>query len=339
MERASRAGRLILVRHGESHWNVKGGTRFTGWADIPMTQLGRKQAVACGKLLASIPGLSFDAVFTSLLRRATQTYELIADNMPFAHARKNVRVAHSWRLNERHYGALVGLSKDEAEKQLGRDKVMGWRRSWDLRPPPMGDPRDNLLANPTNESPLYDWESEIWTKAITVTKRPVMRGSESIVLTEKSVDENAMIPKSESLKDCAYRVLPLWKDDILPRLVYGQTVLLVGHSNTIRGMVKFMDNISDENITSVVIPSAIPLIYTFEIDPNNSALIKPVGEKSSIGTYRYLPIHTHIYVCILKILTGFIDFLRYDRPVCSNEGIDRVVIGCESEFRTKRELR
>ena len=324
MERASRAGRLILVRHGESHWNVKGGTKFTGWADIPMTDLGKKQAVACGKLLASIPGLSFDAVFTSLLRRATLTYELIAANMPHAHACKNVRVSQSWRLNERHYGALVGLSKADAEKQLGKEKVMGWRRSWDLRPPPMIDPKDNILADPTSESPLYDWQSEIWTNAITMVRRPVMRGSEFVMITEKTVDKNAMIPKAESLQDCAERVLPLWKEDILPRLVYGQTVLIVGHSNTIRGMVKFMDNISDENITSVVIPSAIPLIYSFEIDPNNSALIKPMGEKSSIG----------IYTCICRfyVFRHFIKFLirpnhifRHDRSLCDHERIDRTI--------------
>ena len=295
MKRASQAGRLILVRHGESKWNVKGGTKFTGWADIPMTELGRKQAVACGKTLASIPGLSFDAVFTSLLRRATETYDLIAKNMPFAHSQKNVRVEQSWRLNERHYGALVGLSKDEAEKQMGREKVMGWRRSWDLRPPPMEDPKDNILADPTSETPLHDWQSEIWSRAITMVRRPVMRGSESVIVTEKNVDENAVMPKSESLKDCAARVLPLWKEDILPRLIYGQTVLLVGHSNTIRGMVKFMDNISDKNITSVVIPSAIPLIYTFKIDPDNSTLIKPVGERSSIGK-RYISYHIISYL-------------------------------------------
>ena len=144
------------------------------------------------------------------------------------------------------------------------------------------DSSNNIAYGPLKDEDIH-WQNEIWTKAITIVRRPTMRGSELITVEEKTIDGNAVIPKSESLQDCAGRVLPLWKEDILPRLIYGQTVLIVAHSNTIRGMVKHLDNISDDNIQSVVIPSGIPLIYSFEICTENISLLRSIGKPSAIG--------------------------------------------------------
>lgn len=188
----------------------------------------------------------------------------------------------SWRLNERHYGALVGLSKEDAEQLMGKEAVMGWRRSWDKRPPPMTKHPFyySMPAEPGNFEPLFDWQSEIWFKAITVVKR---RGKDPI----KTVDEKAVIPQSESLEDCAGRVLPLWKNEIVPKILNGENVLVVAHSNTIRSLVKHIDNetLSNENLKKITIPSAMPLIYNFEAsrNKNGESDVKPIGELSSLG--------------------------------------------------------
>ena len=191
-----KTGRLILVRHGESIWNLPGLTRFTGWADIPLSNLGRKQAEASGRLLSTF-NLSFDAVFTSLLIRSRDTYDLLSLQMDEIHRKKNIPVVASWRLNERHYGALVGLSKAEAEISMGKEKVMGWRRSWDLRPPPMDKcpSYHSQSSDPLEKEPLFDWQSEIWTKAITITKKSEVRGFRRVSVEEKVIDEGAVIPR------------------------------------------------------------------------------------------------------------------------------------------------
>ena len=269
-----RLGRLVLVRHGESMWNVtdksrRRETRFTGWADVPASPLGREQARSSGRCLESL-GLTFDAVFTSLLSRSRVTYEHMLQEMP-SQRKLGVPVVASWRLNERHYGALVGLSKSEAEERMGRQKVMGWRRSWELRPPPMVQHPfyHATSSDPTDKAPLFDWQSEIWTKALTIrrsdwplsplpsplcptsppltsphltshspTPTPhshalrllsVQLANGRLVEEEKVEERDAVIPLTESLQDTADRVWPLWHDSILPRLVLNQNVLVVGH--------------------------------------------------------------------------------------------------------------
>ena len=296
------AGRLVFVRHGESLWNITDKhqnrvTRFTGWANIPMSDVGKQQAAASGRCLNKL-GIHFDSIYTSVLERSVQTFELLAKEMK---GQTPVPVTHTWRLNERHYGSLVGLSKHDAEKSMGRDKVMHWRRSWDGRPPPMNKHPfyDSFISPEEDGHPptfLFDWQSEIWSKALIMKRQPLLKKSNDAHVTPSASgsnpyaekDENiydghhvhlldgltdnrteyetfAEIPKSESLADTADRVLPLWSQEILPRIVRGQNVLVVGHSNTIRGMVKHMDRISIDDIQKVTIPSAIPLVYQFEL--------------------------------------------------------------------------
>jgi len=279
-----RIGRLVLVRHGESVWNItnraqKRETRFTGWADIPISQLGRQQAQASGRCLEGL-NIEFDAVYTSLLQRARVTYELLLSQMP-SQKKRGVPVVASWRLNERHYGALVGLSKSEAETKMGRAKVIGWRRSWDLRPPPMAMHPfyHSTSSDPNDKAPLFDWQSDIWTKALTI--RSVQMSNGTLVETEKVEEHDAVIPLTESLEDTANRVFVLWRESILPRLVASENVLVVGHSNTIRAMVKQIDNLSETSIVDVVIPSAIPLVYNFAQDSNGDVTI--LGRQSPLG--------------------------------------------------------
>lgn len=324
------AGKLVFVRHGESLWNITNTgegrvTRFTGWANIPMSDVGKQQAMASGRCLNKL-GIEFDSVYTSVLERSVDTFELLAKEMV---GQTPVPVTHHWRLNERHYGALVGLSKADAETTLGKEKVMHWRRSWDGRPPPMNKhPFYHSFINPEQDGHpptfLFDWQSEIWSKALIMKRFPLLnksndahvapddsgsnpyaeKGGENIYdghhvhildgLTDSRTEYEtfAEIPKSESLADTADRVLPLWSQEILPRIVRGQNVLVVGHSNTIRGMVKHMDQISIDNIQKVTIPSAIPLVYQFDLkekmatggaaaEGERDVELVPAGEKSS----------------------------------------------------------
>jgi 2,3-bisphosphoglycerate-dependent phosphoglycerate mutase len=245
--------------------------------------------MASGRCLHQFKLHTFDAVYTSLLDRSTKTYDLIADellrqkgNDAPENTFKDPEIVQSWRLNERHYGALVGLSKEDAERLMGKEAVMEWRRSWDKRPPPMTKHPFyySIPAEAGNFKPMFDWQSEIWNKALTVIKT---RGQPPV----KTVERSAVIPLSESLKDCAGRVLPLWEKSIVPRLLAGENVLVVAHSNTIRGMVKHIDSetLSDENLRAVTIPSAIPLIYSFEaiVDEKGAPNVKPIGKLSPLG--------------------------------------------------------
>ena len=263
--------------------------RFTGWSNIPLSARGAEQAKAAGRCLHQFKLHTFDAVYTSLLDRSTKTYDLIADELLAQkdhdtpdNAFKDPEIVQSWRLNERHYGALVGLSKEDAERLMGKEKVMEWRRSWDKRPPPMTKHPFyySIPAEAGNFKPMFDWQSEIWNKAMTIKR---VRGLDPV----KTVDRSATIPLSESLQDCAGRVLPLWEESIVPRILRGENVLIVAHSNTIRGMVKHIDcdTLSDDNLRAVTIPSAIPLIYNFEArtSKDGSVNVKPVGRLSPLG--------------------------------------------------------
>ncbi len=210
---------LVLVRHGESVWNKEG--RFTGWTDVGLTGSGEAEARAAGRALRE-RGFAFDLAFTSLLRRAVETLRIILEELG-----QEVPVRRDWRLNERHYGALQGLSKEEMRARHGEEQVRRWRRGYDVRPPPLtrDDPRW-----PGND-PRY---------------RPFGPGA---------------WPLTESLKDTVARFLPCWRDEIAPALREGKRVLIVAHGNSLRALVKHLDRLSSEEITRVNIPTGIPLVY------------------------------------------------------------------------------
>ncbi len=214
---------LILVRHGESAWNLE--NRFTGWVDIDLTPTGVQQSLSAGKLLRDA-GYEFDLAYTSVLKRAIRTLWNIQDSMDLMW----VPVVHSWRLNERHYGALTGLNKAETAAKFGDEQVHIWRRSYAIAPPPMSS----------------DQRAEI-AKDARYTK---LKGED--------------IPHGECLKDTVQRVLPLWNESIAPALKLGKRVILVAHGNSIRALIKHLDQVSDEEIMGINVPNGNPLIYELD---------------------------------------------------------------------------
>ena len=214
---------LVLIRHGESAWNLE--NRFTGWADVDLTPKGAEQALAAGENLKKA-GYEFDIAYTSVLRRAIRTLWNVQDTMDLMW----IPVVHSWRLNERHYGALTGLNKAETAAKYGDEQVHIWRRSYDVRPPLLesGDER-----NPKNDS-----------------RYSKLNASD--------------IPLGECLKDNVERVLPLWNESIAPALKANKRVLLVAHGNSIRSLIKYLDQMSDEAIMEVNVPNGVPLVYELE---------------------------------------------------------------------------
>lgn len=221
--------RIVLLRHGESVWNKE--NRFTGWTDVGLTDAGRDEASRAGRLLAT-QGFGFDVAFTSVLRRAIKTLWIALEEMDLMW----IPVHHSWRLNERHYGALQGLNKSETAAKFGEQQVLAWRRSYDVPPPALepGDPRHPL------GDPRY---------------------------TRLSASE---LPATECLKDTVARFVPYWQDTIAPAVRAGQRVLIAAHGNSLRALVKYLDNISDQDIVGLNIPTAVPLVY--ELDANLAPL-------------------------------------------------------------------
>ncbi|MDE2604854.1 MAG: 2,3-diphosphoglycerate-dependent phosphoglycerate mutase [Burkholderiales bacterium] len=217
--------KLVLIRHGESTWNLE--NRFTGWTDVDLTPLGLEQAVQAGRLLKA-EGYDFDLCYTSVLKRATRTLWHVLDEMD----RTWLPVVHSWRLNERHYGALQGLNKADMARQYGEQQVMVWRRSYDV-PPPALDAGDSR------------WE----------------RG-------DRRYDRlsDAEFPRTECLKDTVARVLPFWNEAMAPALRSGKRVLVAAHGNSMRALVKYLDGISDRDIVGLNIPNGIPLVYELDAD-------------------------------------------------------------------------
>lgn len=215
--------KLVLIRHGESSWNLE--NRFTGWTDVDLTPTGVQQAKDAGKLLQS-EGYDFDLAYTSVLKRATRTLWHTLDEMD----RTWLPVVHSWRLNERHYGALQGLNKAETAKKFGDDQVLLWRRSYDTPPPALepGDPRSE-------------------------------RGDRRYAKLRP--DE---MPLTECLKDTVGRVLPFWNESMAPAIKAGKRIVVSAHGNSIRALVKYLDNIADEDIVGVNIPNGIPLVYELD---------------------------------------------------------------------------
>ncbi len=204
--------KLVLVRHGQSEWNLE--NRFTGWTDVELTEQGMKEAEEAGIALRE-QGFHFDLAYTSVLKRAEHTLDLILKEM----GEENIEIKRNWRLNERHYGALQGLNKDETKEKYGAEQVLLWRRSTDVRPPELDvtDPR-----YPGNDPKYKD-------------------------LTE---DE---LPKTENLIDTIKRVTQYWNSDIEKSLKEGKNVIIVAHGNSLRGLMKYLDNISDEDIIKLEI--------------------------------------------------------------------------------------
>jgi 2,3-bisphosphoglycerate-dependent phosphoglycerate mutase len=213
---------LVLLRHGESDWNAK--NLFTGWVDVDLTEKGRAEAVRGGELLVEA-GLLPDIVHTSLQRRAINTANLALDVAD----RHWIPVKRSWRLNERHYGALQGKDKKQTLQEYGEEQFMLWRRSFDTPPPPIED--DNEFSQVGD--PRY-------------------------------ADLGSDMPRTECLKDVIARFLPYWEDSIVPDLTSGRTVLVAAHGNSLRALVKHLDGISDEDIAALNIPTGMPLIYRLD---------------------------------------------------------------------------
>lgn len=228
--------RLVLLRHGQSLWNLE--NRFTGWTDVDLSAQGVAEARAAGRSMAAA-GFTFDVAFTSLLKRAVRTLWMVQDEMDLMW----IPVHRSWRLNERHYGALQGLDKAETSALYGEMRVRSWRRSYDTRPPQLrdGDPR----------FPYGD----LRYRGLTMER----------------------LPRGESLSDTIARVLPFWERAVAPSVRTGRRVLIVAHGNSLRGLVKVLDHVSDEDISRLEIPTGRPLVYDLGED------LRPLG-------HRYVPI-------------------------------------------------
>ena len=226
------SGKLVLLRHGQSEWNV--ANLFTGWTDVDLTEQGIAEARQAGRELKAT-GIRFDYAYTSLLKRAIRTLWLALDEMD----RMWLPVEKSWRLNERHYGALQGLDKAQTAAEHGDAQVKVWRRSYDIPPPPLeaADPR-----HPRQDPRYADLDP-------------------------------TLLPATESLKDTLERVLPLWNEEIAPKLRAGRNVLLAAHGNSIRALVKMLDDMPESQIVELNIPTGVPLLY--ELD----AMLRPTGHR------------------------------------------------------------
>ncbi len=225
-------GKLVLLRHGQSIWNLE--NLFTGWIDIDLSEQGRGEAIEAGRLLKA-EGIAFDIAFTSVLKRAIRTLWIALDEMDLMW----LPVERTWRLNERHYGALQGLNKTQTVEKHGAEQVKVWRRSYDIPPPPL-DPNDP-------QNPRFD------------------RRYAGVPAGE--------MPASESLKGTLARVLPFWNARIAPELASGRNVLVAAHGNSLRALVKMLDNMSDSAIVELNIPTGVPLLY--ELDSH----MKPVSSR------------------------------------------------------------
>ena len=223
---------VVLLRHGESVWNLE--NRFSGWTDVDLTDTGREEAARSGKLLLD-EGFTFDAAYTSVLKRAVRTLWIVLDEMDLMW----IPVVRSWRLNERHYGALQGLNKAETAAEHGEEQVQVWRRSFDV-PPPALEPTDP--RHPRNDQRYAG-------------------------LTP---DE---LPLTESLEQTIARFVPYWSGTIAPEIEAGKRVLIAAHGNSLRALVKHLDNVSDEEIVDLNIPTGVPLVYDLDDD------LRPVGHR------------------------------------------------------------
>ena len=217
--------KLVLLRHGESTWNKE--NRFTGWTDVDLSEQGLKEARAAGQLLKE-SGFIFDVAFTSVLKRAIRTLWMVLDEMDLMW----IPVHNSWRLNERHYGALQGLNKAEMAKSYGEEQILIWRRSYDV-PPPALEPSDERWPG---RDPRY---------------RDLSPGA---------------IPATECLKDTVARFLPHWTGTIAPAVKSGKRVIITAHGNSLRALIKYLDQVSEQDIVGLNIPTGTPLVYALDAD-------------------------------------------------------------------------
>ena len=215
--------RIVLLRHGESEWNKE--NRFTGWTDVGLTEKGEEEAAEAGKLLSG-KGFKFDRAFTSVLKRAIKTLNIVLDNME----QSWIPVTKNWRLNEKHYGVLQGLNKQATAQKYGNEQVHIWRRSYNVAPAPLGqdDPRNPRFDPRYSDVP----ESEL--------------------------------PTTEALCDTVARILPYWDCEILPALADCDNILVVAHGNSLRGIIKHLKGISDEDISSLNLPTGMPWVFEFD---------------------------------------------------------------------------
>ena len=220
--------KLVLVRHGQSIWNLE--NKFTGWTDVGLSDKGVKEAIDAGKTLKKL-GYTFDVAYTSLLKRAQDTLNIILKELDL-----NIEINKSYKLNERHYGALQGLNKDETRQKYGEEQVRLWRRSAEVRPPAL-----------TKDDPRYPGNDPIY----------------------KDIPESEL-PLTENLVDTIKRVVSYYESTIIPDLILGKKIIIVAHGNSLRGLVKYLDNLSDEEVMDLEIPTGVPLVY--ELDDN----LKPI---------------------------------------------------------------
>ena len=230
---------LVLIRHGESQWNLE--NRFTGWTDVDLTPKGLAEARSAGALLKA-EGYAFDVCYTSMLRRAIRTLWTMLDEMDAMW----LPVVHSWRLNERHYGALQGLNKSETAARFGDEQVLIWRRAYGIAPDPLpqGDPRE------AQGDPRY----------------ARLRAEE--------------IPRTECLRDTVERVVPIWNESIAPAIKLGRRVVIAAHGNSLRALIKHLDGISEDDIVHMNIPTGRPLVYQLDdqLKPISSAYLGDQAE-------------------------------------------------------------
>jgi len=217
--------KLVLIRHGQSTWNLE--NRFTGWTDVDLTEQGRAEATSGGKLLRA-DGYTFDIAYTSVLKRAIRTLNIVLAEMDL----EWLPVIKAWQLNERHYGALQGLNKAEMAEKYGEAQVKIWRRSYDTPPPP--------LELDDERHPRFD------------------RRYAALTAEE--------LPRTESLKETVARMVPYWQKTIAPTVKTGLRVVIAAHGNSIRALVKYLDNVSEADITELNIPTGIPLVYELDDD-------------------------------------------------------------------------
>lgn len=217
--------KLVLVRHGQSVWNLE--NRFTGWTDVPLSENGIEEAKEAGRILKE-KGFSFDIAFTSVLKRANDTLGYILKEL----GEEDIEIKKSWKLNERHYGALQGLNKDETRDKYGAEQVLLWRRSTDVRPPALDTTDARYPGNDSKYSGL-------------------------------SEDE---LPKTENLQDTIKRVLQYWNSSIVPELKKGKRVIIAAHGNSLRGLIKYLDNMSDEEVIKLELQTGNPICYELDDD-------------------------------------------------------------------------
>ena len=223
--------KLVLIRHGESEWN--NANRFTGWKDVDLSEKGREEAHAAGKLLKA-EGFAFDEAYTSVLKRAIRTLWIILDEMDLMW----IPETKSWLLNERHYGGLQGLNKSETAAKYGDEQVLIWRRSYDTLPPDLPEADERYAGKEARYASI----------------------------------EPGKFPKAEALKETVERVVPFFQSEIFPKIAAGKKLIIAAHGNSLRALVKYLDNISDEEIVKINIPTGIPLVYEFddEMKPTKS---------------------------------------------------------------------